>query len=159
MIQNNDGFATNLFQINGNKIKPGGFMQFILIILATMFIHGVPSCSKAAPFAPDKIVYKTVTIASAGTTSAALDIGGYTIVGMSLPAALTSTAATFHVSSTIAGTYVPVFNTSGALSYTVAASRYVLASPNDTYGLRFIKLVVGSAEAAERSIILHLRAM
>lgn len=134
-------------------------MQFVLIFLTALFIHGVPSCSQAAPFSPDKIVYKTVTIAAAGTTTAAIDIGGYQLVGISTPAALTGTAITLQVSPSIAGTYQAAYNSAGAISYTVAASRYVAVTTNDTQGMRFIKLVSGSAEGAERSIVLHLKAM
>lgn len=100
-----------------------------------------------------------ITIANSTTVSAAVDLAGTTLHGLILPAALTGVAMTFQMSDTLAGTYVAVQNLSGAShSVTVAASKFVPVDPNIFAGIRFLKLVSGSAEAADRTIILSTRA-
>lgn len=95
---------------------------------------------------------QSVTVANAGTTSSAIQIGGASMVALILPAALTSTTVTFTASDTQAGTFVPVYKSDGtAVSATVAASRAV-ALPVELFPFNWIKLVTGSAEGAARTI-------
>jgi hypothetical protein len=102
----------------------------------------------------------TVTIANGATVSNAIDLGEKAIVGIQLPSALTSTALTFTASDVIDGTYNPVTKIDGnAYSITVAAAKYIVISPVDLAGIRYLKLVAGSAEAAARDIILMLKAV
>jgi hypothetical protein len=69
---------------------------------------------------------KTVTIASGASLSGAVDLEGYTLVGILMPAAWTAAALTFAVASTLAGTYADAYTDAGVeVSATVAASRYV----------------------------------
>jgi len=104
------------------------------------------------------LISTTVVIPNGQTTSAAFDIGGFTLVGMILPSALTSTAMKINASDSLAGTYVPVYGPTGTqISYTVAASRYVVIPPTDLQGVNFIELVAGSAEGADRTITLILK--
>src|SRR5689334_1690823 len=99
----------------------------------------------------------TVTILSGQTVSNAVDIQDQQIVGLITPAALTSIAITFQGSHD-GVTYNPVTKTDGSnYSLVVAASKYVTINPNDLAGLRFVKVVAGTAEGADRSIILMLR--
>lgn len=84
-------------------------------------------------------------------------ISGFSLVGISLPAALTGTALTFTVCNTLAGTYVPLYNAAGVVSYTVAASRYVAIDPKDFQGVAYLKIVSGSAEGAARTLICSLK--
>lgn len=99
----------------------------------------------------------TVTIASSGTVSNAIDLGEGVLVGIQMPAAFTGIALTFQASDSLAGTYNAVTSISAAYSVTVAAAKYVSISPNDLAGVRFIKVVSGSAEGADRDIILMVR--
>jgi hypothetical protein len=99
----------------------------------------------------------TATIASGASTSAAVDLNGYTLVGLVMPSAFTGTTMTFTMSPND-GTYVSITNAGGtALSATVAASKCILFTPGDFVGVRFIKLVSGSSEGAGRTITLALR--
>ena len=102
---------------------------------------------------------QNVVIANAGTASAAIDCGGFTLVGIKIPAAFTGIALTFTMCDTIDGTYVPVkVTTSGtALSYTVAPGGYYAIDPKDFYGIRYLKIVSGSSEAAERTLVCSLK--
>lgn len=102
--------------------------------------------------------YINVTIANGGTTSTAADLGACTPVAVVTPAALTSTAFTFTASFDGA-TYTAVYDTFGtAASATVAASRWVVLSPADWYGVKKMKIVAGSAEGAARTIQIVCRA-
>jgi len=94
----------------------------------------------------------TQTISSGQTTSDIVTLNGFGMVGIILPAALTSTSMTFTGSQD--GTnFSALYNTSGTqLNITVAASRIILFSPGDFVGVNYLKLVAGSAEGADRTI-------
>lgn len=99
----------------------------------------------------------TVTIVSGGTSTGVIDLGGYVPVGVLFPATFTGTALTFQTSETSTGTFRQVYNSAGAVSYTVAQARYYALNPADFWGVRYIKLTSGSTEGADRSLILHLK--
>lgn len=100
-----------------------------------------------------------VVIANGVQESAAFPTGGMTLVGIILPAAFTGTALTFEVSSSLAGTYVPLCNTlSGTpLSYTVAQGTYCAIDPKDFQGIQFLKIKSGSNEGAARTLLCSLK--
>jgi hypothetical protein len=111
---------------------------------------------EAMEFQP--VVCRSVaTIANGQTVSSAVDLGGTTLCGLMMPAAFTGVALTFQGS--IDGTNFAIVKGSDGndLSLTVAAARYVKLNPVDFYGLRHLKLVSGSAEAAARDITLASR--
>lgn len=98
-------------------------------------------------------------IASSGTVSTAVDLHGHNLVGCVMPAAFTGTAITFQGSQE-GTTFTDLYDTAGsALSITVAADRFILFTPSDFAGVRFIKLVSGSSEGAERTLTLIHRAL
>jgi hypothetical protein len=75
------------------------------------------------------------------------------LVGIFTPGALTSTAITIQVSHD--GTnWVSVYAADGtAFSMTAAASRYIAIPPSVSFGWGYIRLVGGTAEAGDRSIV------
>lgn len=97
----------------------------------------------------------TATIANGQTTSGAVDMGSKRLFAIVFPAALTSTAMTFQASHD-GSTYNAVYYDDGTqVSFTVAASRYiVIQAPARWIGIRYLKLVAGSAEGGARSITL-----
>ena len=102
----------------------------------------------------------TVTIAESGTTSQAVDVGEWLIAGIVTPAALTGTALTFTGALEEGGTYRALVDSSGTpISVTVSADDHILIEPQTFAGVSWIKLVSGSAEAADREItlVLHRR--
>ena len=102
----------------------------------------------------------TVTIASSGTTSQAVDLGEWLVAGIVTPAALTGVAFTFTASASETGTYNACYDSTGtAISVTVAPSRHILIEPQTFAGAQWLKLVSGSTEAAAREItlVLHKR--
>ncbi len=99
----------------------------------------------------------TVTIANGATVSNAIDVADSQIVGVFLPAALTGVALTFQ-GSVDNNTFNAITKVDGtAYTLTIAAAKYVMIPPNDLGGVRFLKVVSGTAEAAARDIILMLR--
>ena len=97
----------------------------------------------------------TITVASNATTSAEVDLGGTEIVGLQLPAAFTGTTLKFMVSTVSGGTYQTLTDGAGAdVSKTVAQGKYVGIDPTLFRGIRFVKLVSGSSEGADRQIVI-----
>src|SRR5215207_2393771 len=102
---------------------------------------------------------KSVDIAISTTTSAEVDCADMVLVGFETPGTLTGTAMSFTVAQAAAGTFKALKTSGGtALSFTVAASGYYAVDPVNFWGVRFLKLVSGSSEAAARTLILHFRA-
>ena len=107
----------------------------------------------------DKIDFEPIVIDSSETTSAEVDCRGMTLCGVYMPAAFTGTALSFEASAD-GTTFVSVEDGDGsAVSKTVSASKYIKLDPADFAGVRFIKVVSGSTESAERTLTLALRAV
>ena len=104
---------------------------------------------------------RTATIAASGTTSGAIYIADYLAVGIQLPDDLTSTTLTFKGSLTESGDFEDVYDSDGnQVSVAVAANRSVGLSGAEADALApwpWIKLVCGSAEGSERSILIALK--
>lgn len=103
---------------------------------------------------------KTITILNTATASSVVECAGLTFCGVKFPAAFTGTTITFQMCDTIGGTYVPVHNAAGtAISYTIAANRYSAIDPKDFYGINFLKIISGSAQAADRTLTVSLKGL
>lgn len=101
----------------------------------------------------------SIIVATSATISTALDLRGKVLVGLIMPAALTSTAITF-TGSQDGITFFSMTNTSGtALSVTIAASKHVCIVPADFASVRYLKFVTGSSEGADRTITAVMRAV
>jgi hypothetical protein len=97
-----------------------------------------------------------VVIAADGTTSASVGLSGRALVAIETPGALTSVSLTFLAAQ--GTTFVPIYSDAGsAYSVTVAASRHILIDPAKLVGVTNLKVVMGSAEAAERTLTLITR--
>lgn len=108
--------------------------------------------------------YPTATISASGTTSDVIStniIGteGTQLAGLEFPAAMTGTTMTFTGARASDGTFVALREVGGASAYsvTVTASAFVPVDPRVFATFPFIKLVSGSTEASQRSIVVHLR--
>ncbi len=106
---------------------------------------------------------ETVTIASSGTASNAIDIAenGWQLAGFIIPAAFTGTSISLQTSNTLDGTYVTVQDGAGAdLTFAVTVSRFIpIPNLSLTAGLRFLKVVSNATEASSRVIVLAARAI
>ena len=114
--------------------------------------------SKVSDF-PAKIRSElTAVIAISGTVSAAVDLVGTGLVAIQLPT-MTGTAISFQGSAD-GTTYTAIHDGAGAaVSITTATDTCTVVPESITRGFRFIKLVSGSTEAAERTIKLITRAI
>lgn len=103
-----------------------------------------------------KIRYVNSAIAS-GTTSAAVDIRGGTLVGIFTPASLASTALTFKTATELGGAYVAVKDkTNAAYSITVDSSAaYYAIDPSIAAGLRFVQVEAGSSEMTKTFTLVY----
>lgn len=100
------------------------------------------------------------TIATDATASDSQDVKGHVPVGIITPAALTSTSAELQVSIDGGTTFVPVYDKDGTkYSLTLAPSRFVAIPPGDIAGLHELRLVVGTAEDAARTLQLVCRSL
>lgn len=87
------------------------------------------------------------TITAAGSLSAAIDLGVYRLVGITLPATFEPTTLSFQ-SSYDGTTWNNVYDSTGAeKTITVGVSRRVILSPADFYGVRWVKIRGGTAAA------------
>jgi len=106
-----------------------------------------------------QVVYTGVTIANGATASAVVTTKGMQLVGCQMPPAFTGTSISFVAATTLTAAYQPMHNTSGLLSYSVAANRYVNISPTEFAGVQFFKIVSGSTEGAARLLICSMKGM
>ena len=103
---------------------------------------------------------ETVTIASSETDSTAIDCGGMVFTGFILPATFTGTAVTFKVSDDNSTFYALKGSDGNDISYTVAqGNAYAVENAVLFAGWRWIKIISGSSEGAERTIKVSLRGM
>ncbi len=79
------------------------------------------------------------------------------VIGLWFDGTWTNTSLTVYACTTLTGTYDPVTNSSGtALTITMASNTWVYLEPATFAGMRFIRLV-GSAEGAERTLVIIKR--
>ena len=101
----------------------------------------------------------SVAIAASGTTSDAIDVRNFASGQLIMPGTITSTALTIHVCDTQNGTFVPLYKDDGTTAVgigSIYASRaYQL--PPEALGGHWIKIVMGSAEGAARTLMLLLK--
>lgn len=97
------------------------------------------------------------TIAATETTSNAVDLRAGTLVALEIPSTFDGTTLTFQAAEVVdgaAGTYYAIYDAEGnQLTVTTAASRRVNFSPTDFLGIKYMKLVSGSAQATTSTII------
>lgn len=104
------------------------------------------------------IQFTPVVITSGQTASAAIDLSNGSPCAIYLPAAFTGTALTFTCSPTLAGTYQQLCDSTGAaITYTVAQGKNYKLAPADFIGVKYLKIVSGSSEGADRTITVAIR--
>lgn len=133
------------------------FSKILLIMSLAFFPFHLVHADPITNYVGKKVIDASATIDNGATTSGAIDVGGMSLVGIKFPAAFTGTTVTFTMCDTLGGTYVPVYNASGAVSYTIAQARYYAIAPADFSGIRYLKIVSGSAEGAARTLVLSLK--
>lgn len=99
-----------------------------------------------------------VKIASGQTASGAIDVSGSKITGLAVPAGFTGTAIRLEGRlEERDGDWFPIHDGAGAqITYTVAAGRIVLFDPSLIQGLRYARLVAGTAQGADAILTVFL---
>lgn len=110
--------------------------------------------STVKDWVPIKTVTFTIDVSDDDDLSDAVDVYGYRIAALRLPATLTSTTITFKECATSDGTFQDVYANDVQVSETVAQGRFISIDTNAEAlsGLGYVKLVMGSSEAADREI-------
>ena len=97
--------------------------------------------------------------------SPTLDLSGYCLVGIETPAAWTAAGLTFQASGSAAAAVADVYDNGGS-EYTVsaAAAHYVIMSPADVLGWKYLVVRSGTAgtpvnQAGERTLNLICRSL
>lgn len=129
-----------------------------LFIISALLMSALAFGAQVIPLG--QLLQSTTSISNAGTVSTAVNTGGAVLVGIQMPAAFTGTALTFQAATGPSATYQQVVDSSGsAISYTVAAGKYVAVDPTKFHGVQYLKVVSGSAEGGARSLTLMLKGM
>jgi hypothetical protein len=107
--------------------------------------------------------------ASPGNLSATVTTFGASLVGIQMPAVLTSTSISFLAAALATpsapgnppapGAFQPLYNKSGLVTYTVVADQFMAINPADFYGVQFFQILMGSTEAAARTLQILLKGM
>lgn len=103
------------------------------------------------------LISASALIESGESESAVIKTQGLSLCGILLPASFTGTALTFLACDTVDGTFVGVYDSAGALSYTVAQARYIAIDPKDFQGIEFLKIKSGSNEGADRTLVCSMK--
>lgn len=92
------------------------------------------------------ITQTQITIASGTALSAAVPIGDKVPVGIAMPSGWDAASLTFQVSADGGTTWNELYDSSGnAVSFTVAASRYIYMDPTVWIGINMIKIRSGTS--------------
>lgn len=95
-------------------------------------------------------------IANGATLSDAVDLEGFELVGIWIPANFQGTTIGFQTAEKPDGTFQVVRNTTGDISLTCAPSRVLVLPTTDTLPfLRFLKLVVSAQNANIRLFLIR----
>lgn len=104
-----------------------------------------------------------VTISNGTSLSLAIPVGQQVPIGVAMPAGWDAAVLTFQVSVDGGNTWLELTDTSGAaISYTVAASRYIPFDPNTWIGINHLKIRSGTQgtpvnQTADRALTLQAR--
>lgn len=97
-------------------------------------------------------------IASGSNTTSAIDLYGSTLAGIWFPSAFTGATLTFSSAPSIDGTYATVNDIDSSSAYTVTVSSgYQPVDVNVFAGVRYLKLISSSNEAAGRTLNLSVK--
>ena len=110
-----------------------------------------------------RIEYMDVTIASAASITAEIDLSGRVLTGVLMPAAWTTANLTFQATDVSGGTYGDLYYDATEKSLTVAAGLHVSFDPSAPIFANFIKIRSGTsatpvAQASTRTLKLALYA-
>lgn len=96
---------------------------------------------------------RQVTVTVGQTVSGAVDLKGDTVIGIYVPTGFSGSVITFQASPDGVTYFAVNDETGGAISIPVTAGTFVKVDPSYLAGVRFLKLVSGTAQATADSVI------
>lgn len=102
----------------------------------------------------------TATISNGASLSEEINLTEFRLVGIQLPASISSATALTFQAGGVSGSLNDMYTSTGSeLSYTVAASRFVVVDPADFAGAAFLKIRTGTSasptsQGADRTLTL-----
>lgn len=105
-----------------------------------------------------QLIQTTANIAGGQQASGGFKTNGLSLCGILMPAAFTGTALTF-LASVDGVDFFPIYNAAGVVSYSAQAGQYIAIDPQDFYGVTYLQIKSGSAEAATRALICSLKGL
>lgn len=106
--------------------------------------------------ASERLTY-TLTVGAGVQNSSVLDLGANTVFGVAFPEALTSTTFAVQVSADGLTWFTVKKDDGTAYAPTCGASFYVPLTVANVMGPRYVRIVMGTAEAAARSLTAFVR--
>lgn len=109
------------------------------------------------------VEFDTVRIASGTALSDSIDLGNGSLIGIIIPNVWTAANLTFEAYKADSTTLVNCYTSDGTeLTYTAAASRWIIAKPTDFAGIQKFKIRSGTSgtpvnQAADRLLYLAIR--
>ena len=97
----------------------------------------------------------SATIANGQTKTGIIDLSGTTMSGFYTPSALTGTSFTFEASYDGINFFPIKDETNSTITYTVSPNNFYRTLATSFYGVRLLKIVSNSAEAADRDLIIQ----
>lgn len=84
----------------------------------------------------------------------AVDLGIGTLVGIQFPSNTDGTVFYLHASTSLLGTYVPVYDADGnQFTITSAASRYTVIEPALVEGVRYVKIESSTDQSTSDTVL------
>lgn len=114
---------------------------------------------------PTHVDTLTAAIASGGSLSAEVDLTGWSLVGIVMPAAWDAAALTFQAAPRAGGTPANLYDATGdEKEVAAAASRFVALDPAEWIGVGAVRVRSGTSgtpvnQSAARSLTLVVRAL
>ena len=96
--------------------------------------------------------YISITIASSGTSTDAIDLNGKKLVGIQFPSTMTGTTVSIKQCESEGGTYTDVYDLTGAAVSVPVVNGYIPVAPTIFVGPAYIKIVSSAAEGATRTL-------
>jgi len=126
--------------------------RLFAIILFLLIPIAVYAQATATQF-QDVRVQQTAVIASGGTSTGVIDLGGTMLIGIQMPSSFTGPSLKFQAATSSGATMQTLADGTGSdISKTISAAKYLALDPATLRGVRFLNVVSASAEAAGRSI-------
>lgn len=136
----------------------------LVAVLAYLLLRPLRMATFAAQDGLSWLVSATVTISNGTALSPAVDLQGYNLVGIAMPAAWTAANITFQGSADN-NNFFDLYDSGSEINLaSAAASRYIALNPTQFAAVRYLKVRSGTSavplnQGADRVVTLILRGL